>query len=55
MLFRSEGIETEQDWDLLLELGCDLAQGYLIAKPLESREFLTWARNRTGVDPPFAA
>lgn len=39
----AEGIETEQDWDLLLELGCDLAQGYLIAKPLESREFLTWA------------
>jgi EAL domain-containing protein (putative c-di-GMP-specific phosphodiesterase class I)/FixJ family two-component response regulator len=51
----AEGIETEQDWDLLLELGCDLAQGYLIAKPIESREFLIWARNRTGVDPPFAA
>src|ERR1017187_293787 len=51
----AEGIETEQDWDLLLELGCDLAQGYLIAKPIESREFLTWARNGTGVDPPFAA
>jgi EAL domain-containing protein (putative c-di-GMP-specific phosphodiesterase class I) len=39
----AEGIETEQDWDLLLELGCDMAQGYLIAKPIESREFLTWA------------
>jgi EAL domain-containing protein (putative c-di-GMP-specific phosphodiesterase class I)/CheY-like chemotaxis protein len=46
----AEGIETEQDWDLLRELGCDLAQGYLIAKPIESSEFLTWARNRTGVD-----
>src|ERR1700722_13530637 len=46
----AEGIETEQDWDLLRELGCDLAQGYLIAKPLESSEFLTWAGNRTGVD-----
>ena len=51
----AEGIETEQDWDLLLELGCDLAQGYLIAKPIESREFLTWTQNRTGVNPPFAA
>ena len=51
----AEGIETEQDWDLLLELGCDLAQGYLIAKPIESREFLIWARDRTGVDPSFAA
>jgi EAL domain-containing protein (putative c-di-GMP-specific phosphodiesterase class I) len=51
----AEGIETEKDWDLLRELGCDLAQGYLIAKPIESREFLTWARDRAGVDPPFAA
>jgi len=46
----AEGIETEKDWDLLRELGCDLAQGYLIAKPIESSEFRTWARDRTGVD-----
>jgi len=46
----AEGIETEKDWDLLRELGCDLAQGYLIAKPTESSEFLAWARDRTGVD-----
>jgi EAL domain-containing protein (putative c-di-GMP-specific phosphodiesterase class I) len=46
----AEGLETEQDWDLLRELGCDLAQGYLIAKPIESSEFLTWARDRTGVE-----
>jgi EAL domain-containing protein (putative c-di-GMP-specific phosphodiesterase class I) len=46
----AEGIETEKDWDLLRELGCDLAQGFLIAKPLESSEFLAWARDRPGVD-----
>jgi EAL domain-containing protein (putative c-di-GMP-specific phosphodiesterase class I) len=46
----AEGIETEKDWDLLRELGCDLAQGYLIAKPLESSEFLAWSRDRPGVD-----
>ena len=46
----AEGIETEKDWDLLRDLGCDLAQGYLIVKPIESSEFLTWARDRTGVD-----
>ncbi|MHB8477627.1 MAG: EAL domain-containing protein [Steroidobacteraceae bacterium] len=45
----AEGIETKTDWDLLRELGCNLAQGYLIAKPIESSEFLTWARDRTGV------
>jgi EAL domain-containing protein (putative c-di-GMP-specific phosphodiesterase class I) len=46
----AEGIETEKDWDLLRELGCDLAQGYLIAKPLESSEFLAWVRDRPGID-----
>jgi EAL domain-containing protein (putative c-di-GMP-specific phosphodiesterase class I) len=49
----AEGIETETDWDLLSELGCDLAQGHLITKPIESNEFLTWARDRTGVDWRF--
>ncbi len=43
----AEGIETDRDWDLLHELGCDLAQGYLIAKPIDSRQFLTWAQDRT--------
>ena len=43
----AEGVETERDWDLLRELGCDLAQGYLIAKPIDSRKFLTWTRDRT--------
>jgi EAL domain-containing protein (putative c-di-GMP-specific phosphodiesterase class I) len=46
----AEGIETETDWALLSELGCVLAQGYLISKPIESSEFLTWAHDRTGVD-----
>ena len=45
----AEGIETEEDWDLLRELGCDLAQGYLIAKPLESGEFMAWAGDRPGL------
>jgi EAL domain-containing protein (putative c-di-GMP-specific phosphodiesterase class I) len=46
----AEGVETQKDWDLLRELGCDLAQGYLIAKPSESSEFLIWARDRTEDD-----
>jgi EAL domain-containing protein (putative c-di-GMP-specific phosphodiesterase class I)/AmiR/NasT family two-component response regulator len=49
----AEGIETEKDWDLLRELGCELAQGYFIAKPMEAREFLRWARDQTGVDQGF--
>ena len=29
----AEGIETVQERDCLLELGCDLLQGYLLARP----------------------
>jgi diguanylate cyclase (GGDEF)-like protein len=29
----AEGVENKQQWDLLAELGCDYAQGYLVSKP----------------------
>jgi EAL domain-containing protein (putative c-di-GMP-specific phosphodiesterase class I)/CheY-like chemotaxis protein len=38
----AEGVETEQDWNLLKELGCDIAQGYLVAKPLPAGEVKDW-------------
>lgn len=30
----TEGVETQQDWDTLKSMGCDTAQGYFIAKPM---------------------
>ncbi len=36
------GVETRQDWDLLLQLGCTHAQGYYIAKPMESNVLPAW-------------
>lgn len=40
----AEGVETIDAWHSLRELGCDVAQGYLIAKPLPPAEFERWLR-----------
>jgi EAL domain-containing protein (putative c-di-GMP-specific phosphodiesterase class I)/FixJ family two-component response regulator len=40
----AEGVETRANWDLLKELGCDIAQGYYIARPMPASDFLRWMR-----------
>ncbi len=32
----AEGVETREDWDMLKEMGCNMAQGYFIAKPMKN-------------------
>lgn len=39
----AEGVESRADWDRLKELGCTMAQGYFIAKPMPAAEFSNWA------------
>ena len=39
----AEGIEREQDRALLRELGCELAQGYLIARPMPAAALPLWS------------
>jgi EAL domain-containing protein (putative c-di-GMP-specific phosphodiesterase class I) len=38
----AEGVETAEDWDMLHDLGCDTAQGYLVAHPLTAPDFERW-------------
>lgn len=38
----AEGVETQADMDLLRNLGCDIAQGYFISKPLSAADFNHW-------------
>ena len=40
----AEGVETQDDWDLLAELGCDIAQGYFLSMPMAADAFLDWLR-----------
>ncbi len=42
----AEGVEDQRTWDLLLGLGCDVAQGYFMARPMPADEMLEWMRNR---------
>jgi len=37
-----EGIETEQQWDVLEKLGCDFGQGFLIARPMPGDRVRRW-------------
>ncbi|HEY8573025.1 putative bifunctional diguanylate cyclase/phosphodiesterase [Phenylobacterium sp.] len=44
----AEGVETEACFALLSAMGCDRAQGYLIAKPLPLKELLTFLSHDRG-------
>ena len=53
----AEGVEDLADWTLLRTLGCDLAQGYFVAKPMPFSMFSTWeagwAQRRPTLTPPM--
>ncbi|MCP4078112.1 MAG: EAL domain-containing response regulator [Gammaproteobacteria bacterium] len=38
----AEGIETESEWNVLTELGCDEGQGFWMGKPMPAEEVETW-------------
>lgn len=40
----AEGVETLADWNLLRQLGCDIGQGYFMARPMEAGVFLDWVQ-----------
>ncbi|HTT38725.1 MAG TPA: EAL domain-containing protein [Burkholderiales bacterium] len=46
----AEGVETQEEWELVNQLGCDMAQGFLIARPMSGDDVLTW-HNAWSTDP----
>jgi EAL domain-containing protein (putative c-di-GMP-specific phosphodiesterase class I) len=38
----AEGVEDERAQAMLMDYGCDNAQGYLISRPLAADDLLTW-------------
>jgi EAL domain-containing protein (putative c-di-GMP-specific phosphodiesterase class I) len=47
----AEGVETQQDLDLLTGMGCDLIQGYFFSPPMSATELLQWANTQTSTTP----
>lgn len=55
----AEGIEQPGQWDRLRAMGCQLGQGYLIAKPMSARDVMSYieagsAGKARGLAPPGA-
>jgi len=46
----AEGVETEESWITLANLGCDVAQGYLICRPVPLPELVEWLDIRQSMD-----
>ena len=40
----AEGVETAEIWNGLAALGCDVAQGYYLARPMPANELEAWAK-----------
>jgi EAL domain-containing protein (putative c-di-GMP-specific phosphodiesterase class I)/DNA-binding NarL/FixJ family response regulator len=38
----AEGVEDRTDWDWLRQMGCDVAQGYFIARPMPAADLPEW-------------
>jgi EAL domain-containing protein (putative c-di-GMP-specific phosphodiesterase class I) len=42
----AEGVEDERTWRMLVEAGCDLAQGWYFARPMPQAQLLDWLARR---------
>lgn len=42
----AEGVESAETQEQLLALGCDIIQGYHVARPMPQPEFIAWLRSR---------
>ncbi|MCO5124804.1 MAG: EAL domain-containing response regulator [Rhizobacter sp.] len=51
----AEGVETEDDWTLLREIGCDIARGYFIGRPMAGDHLGAWLADWQAKQPRLIA
>jgi diguanylate cyclase (GGDEF)-like protein len=51
----AEGVETPEVWERLSELGCTIAQGYYLLRPVPADELTRWLALRSAVVPVGSA
>lgn len=51
----AKGVESEESFAILAELGCDVAQGFLISRPLPMVDLVEWLDVRRGLSVPPVA
>lgn len=51
----AEGVEDEADWNFVRSAGCDIAQGYYIAKPMPAEALAGWITAWNSGRPTLAA
>ncbi|CAA9379370.1 MAG: diguanylate cyclase/phosphodiesterase (GGDEF & EAL domains) with PAS/PAC sensor(s) [uncultured Propionibacteriaceae bacterium] len=44
----AEGVETHACLEVLTDMGCDVMQGYLLARPMPAGDLSGWSAGRTG-------
>jgi EAL domain-containing protein (putative c-di-GMP-specific phosphodiesterase class I) len=48
----AEGVENRDQLNFLTTQGCDLAQGFLLAKPMDGDDYLSHLKNlQVGIEP----
>ena len=47
MITVAEGVEDQETYDLLRDMGCDVVQGYLFSRALPENDFIEWYRQHT--------
>ncbi|WP_415893298.1 EAL domain-containing protein [Neptuniibacter sp. PT8_73] len=45
----AEGVETEQQLNILADMNCDRVQGYFFSRPLAPEDFLLWVKDYRGL------